>query len=77
VGKVKVTRKYQVTIPKEVRKMIGVKIGDELFVSGSERRIILEKTVDLDELAGSWTHIENTDVFMEEVRRMWRTWKLK
>jgi AbrB family looped-hinge helix DNA binding protein len=77
VEKVKVTRKYQVTIPKEVRESIGVKVGDELLVSGSERRIVFEKPVDLEELAGAWVHVESTDGFMENVKTMWKTWKVK
>ncbi|RLF02438.1 MAG: AbrB/MazE/SpoVT family DNA-binding domain-containing protein, partial [Thermoprotei archaeon] len=28
-----VTRKYQVTIPKEVREELGIKVGDRLLVS--------------------------------------------
>ena len=75
--KVKVTRKYQVTIPKEIREKIGIKIGDELLVSEDERRIILEKPANLDTIAGSWSHIEDADNFMEDVRRLWRTWRLR
>jgi len=75
--KVKVTRKYRVTIPKEIREKIGIKIGDELLVSEDERRIILEKPANLDTIAGSWSHIEDADNFMEDVRRLWRTWRLR
>jgi len=75
VEKVKVTRKYQVTIPKEVRERAGVRVGDELLVSGTERRIVMEKSVDLDDLAGCWTHIERTEEFMKAARELWRTWK--
>jgi antitoxin PrlF len=32
VEEVKVTRKYQVTIPESVRFKLGVKIGDKLIV---------------------------------------------
>lgn len=71
------TRKYQVTIPRKVREKVGIEIGDELLVSGSGRRVILEKPVDIDRLAGSWTHVESTEKFMEEVREMWKTWKLR
>lgn len=71
------TRKYQVTIPKEVRERIGVKVGDELLVSGKDRRIVLEKPVDLEDLAGAWVHVESTDGFMENVRKLWKTWKVK
>lgn len=75
--KVKVTRKYQVTIPQEVRRKVGVSIGDELLVREEEKRIILEKPVDIEKLAGSWDHVESAEKFMEEVREFWRTWKLK
>jgi len=77
MGRVKVTRKYQVTIPKGVRERVGLKIGDELLVSGSGRRIILEKPFDLDELAGSWSHVESVDEFMDDVRRLWKRWLLR
>ena len=42
--KVKVTRNYRVTLPKEVRETVGVKEGDYLDVYIDERgRIIMEK----------------------------------
>ncbi|QOJ79002.1 AbrB/MazE/SpoVT family DNA-binding domain-containing protein [Infirmifilum lucidum] len=40
--KVRVTRKYQVTIPKEVRELVGVRVGDELKVTVEGNRIVLE-----------------------------------
>jgi antitoxin PrlF len=39
---VKVTRKYQVTIPENVRTELGVKIGDKLIVKSENKRIIME-----------------------------------
>ncbi|XHH07929.1 MAG: AbrB/MazE/SpoVT family DNA-binding domain-containing protein [Candidatus Bathyarchaeia archaeon] len=39
---VKVTRKYQVTIPESVRAELGVKIGDKLLVKSENNRIIME-----------------------------------
>jgi len=77
MAKVKVTRKYQVTIPEEVRHKIGVRIGDELLVREEGEKIVLERPIDLEKLAGSWSHIESTERFMEEVRGLWKTWKLK
>jgi len=77
MAKVKVTRKYQVTIPEEVRHKIGVMIGDELLVREEGEKIVLERPIDLEKLAGSWSHIESTERFMEEVRGLWKTWKLK
>ncbi len=41
---VKVTRKYQVTIPESVRSKLGVKIGDKLIVKSENKRIIMESS---------------------------------
>lgn len=38
----KVTRKYQVTIPESVRTKLGVKIGDTLIVKSEDNQIIME-----------------------------------
>jgi AbrB family looped-hinge helix DNA binding protein len=39
---VKITRKYQVTIPESVRSKLGVRIGDKLIVRSEGKRIIME-----------------------------------
>jgi AbrB family looped-hinge helix DNA binding protein len=41
---VKVTRKYQVTIPESVRSKLGVKIGDTLIVKSKDNQIIMESS---------------------------------
>ena len=41
--RVKVTRSYQITIPSEIRKKLGIEIGDMLTVKLEDDRIILEK----------------------------------
>jgi len=40
---VKVTRKGQVTIPKEIRERLGIKEGDVLLVREEGSRVLLEK----------------------------------
>ena len=78
-SKTRVTRKYQVTIPREVRKKVGVEIGDELKVTDKGELIILqkmskEKTI-LD-FAGCWEgYPEDPEKFMEDLRKLWSTWK--
>ncbi len=37
-----VTRKYQVTIPKEVREALGISVGDRLIVRVVDGKIVLE-----------------------------------
>jgi len=39
---VKVTRKYQITIPESIRSEFGIKIGDKLVIKTDEGRIIVE-----------------------------------
>jgi len=78
--KVKVTRKYQVTIPKEVRKKVGVEIGDKLRVTEKGELIVLKKMgkkKGLLDFAGCWKgYPENPDEFMRELRRLWSAWKV-
>ena len=39
---VKVTRKYQITLPKEVREKLGIRIGDFLKVRIEDGKVVLE-----------------------------------
>ncbi len=41
VKEVIVTRKYQITIPKEIREKLGIKIGDKLVVSLEDDKIVI------------------------------------
>ena len=43
---VKVVRNYQITIPSEIRKAIGIKVGDVLLINVVDNKIILEKVKD-------------------------------
>jgi len=43
VRRVKVTRGYQVTIPAEVRRALGIEVGDVLLVRVVGRRIVMER----------------------------------
>jgi len=76
----KVTRKYQVTIPREVRRKVGVEIGDKLRVMEKGELIVLKKMgkkKSLLEFAGCWKgYPENPDEFMRELRRLWSAWKV-
>ncbi len=42
---VKVTRKYQITLPKEVREKLGIRIGDFLKVRVENGKVVLEPVV--------------------------------
>ncbi|MCE4599244.1 MAG: AbrB/MazE/SpoVT family DNA-binding domain-containing protein [Desulfurococcales archaeon] len=51
---VKVTRKRQITLPKEVCDRLGIAPGDYVKVYVDERgRIVVEKVIGIDELEGA------------------------
>lgn len=58
--KVKVARRYQVTIPEEVRKEVGVRVGDVVDVRSEDGKVVVEK------LEKNW------DAIMNETRGAWR-----
>jgi len=39
---IKVTRKYQITIPNEIRKSLGIKIGEKYPIKRFKNKIIIE-----------------------------------
>jgi len=75
LAKVKVTRNYQVTIPEEVRRKLGIKEGDYVTIEiTTEGEAILKRVIPVENLAGVWD--EEMDEIMEKVMEEWKTWKL-
>jgi AbrB family looped-hinge helix DNA binding protein len=78
-SKTRVTRKYQVTIPREVRVKTGIKVGDEFQVMDKGELIVLKKMnkgKSILDFAGCWEgYPEDPEKFMEDLRKMWSTWK--
>ena len=71
---VTVTRKYQVTIPKEVRKGLGIKAGDEIvFVKTKEGYVIKRLEDFVREMADFAKDIDETvDEMREGLSKMFR-----
>ena len=40
----KVTRNYQITIPSDVRKKLGIRVGDVLMVEVEDGKVVLKKS---------------------------------
>lgn len=57
---VKVSQKYQVVIPKEIRESMGIKPGDEFEVSHSGGIITLTRVWDVRKLRGMMKGIDTT-----------------
>ncbi len=67
----RITQKGQVTIPKDIRDKLGVKLGSSVRFSIVEGKCILEKEVE-ETKAEKWVgYLEShkrTDEFLEELR---------
>ncbi|MCA6213638.1 AbrB/MazE/SpoVT family DNA-binding domain-containing protein [Thermococcus bergensis] len=64
---VSVTRKYQVTIPKEVREALGIKAGDEIVFIRTKEGYVIKRLEDfVKEMAELSKDIEETVKEMKE-----------
>ncbi|MDK2984117.1 MAG: hypothetical protein PWP19_1595 [Thermococcaceae archaeon] len=64
---VSVTRKYQVTIPKEVREALGIKAGDEIVFIRTKEGYVIKRLEDfVKEMAELSRDIEETVKEMKE-----------
>ena len=73
----KVTRNYQVTIPEEVRKKVKLNEGDTVEIEAlNSDQVLLKRIIPLDELKGAWADDPSIDDAMEEVRNLWKNWKM-
>jgi len=65
VVKVKVLPKGQITLPKKIRKALGIREGDALVLVRRGEEVVLRKRKTLFELAGS---LPNLGLSLEEMR---------
>lgn len=75
-----VSTKYQVVIPKEARKKVGIKPGQKMDVEITNNRIVLSKIKQggklnwpedyYKKLGGLWKHT-NIEKYLEEERNSW------
>lgn len=74
MGISKVTRNCQITIPKDVRKAVGVKEGDEIMfiVDGDKVKLTKVKDDIIQRTAGIWGDIGETGVeYQRRIRKGW------
>ena len=71
----KVTRNYQVTIPEDVRKKLGIEEGDYVSIETLGKTLaVMKRVIPVEDLAGTWD--EEMDKIMEDVRKLWKMWEL-
>ena len=70
--KSKVTRKFQITIPKEIRERLGIKVGDiihwEVKESGEIILRKIDKVKDIEDFRGRWSSHPLVKKFGNSVR---------
>jgi len=72
---VKVTRNYQVTIPEDVRRELGIEEGDFVSIETLNKTLaVLKRVIPVEDLAGAWD--EEMDEVMKDVGTSWKAWKL-
>ena len=64
--KSKVTSKYQITIPKPLRKKLGINKGDEIIFEGEDDRIIIRVEKKMDPIKAIEGILEGED--LEEIK---------
>ena len=72
MGMAKVTRNYQITLPKDARKLFNIKVGDMLLVSAHEEKegVFIRKisTNVVDDTFGSWGKGKDAVKYIREMR---------
>ena len=64
--KVRVGKRFTITIPKEVRERLGIREGDELDLILTDNGIILRKPISLVEFIDNIKPIGSVKVFLKE-----------
>lgn len=49
--KAKITSKYQITLPKDLREKLGVKEGDRVVFEGNEEKVLMRAEKKMDPVA--------------------------
>ena len=75
VEEVKVTRKYQITIPRRVRSALGIKIGDKLLIEEKKGRVLIEVPKRMGDPSGFLWGLSKRPVDVDVVKLVERSWK--
>lgn len=73
MGIAKVTRNFQVTIPKDARKLVNIKVGDTILFSPENEKMVIKKLDEdvVTEAAGTWKSVKDSVKYVREIRGEW------
>ncbi len=75
MGISKITRNFQITLPKDVRSIVKVKEGDSVIFTFEEDKVVIQK-MDEDSImaaAGIWKNTKETGAeYQKRIRGQWK-----
>lgn len=72
---VTVTRKYQITIPKETRTRLGIELGDKLLIRDDGDRIIIEVPKKIADPSEYLWNLSKKPLDIDAVKLVEESWK--
>jgi len=72
---VTVTRKYQITIPKETRTRLGIELGDRLLMRDDGERIIIEVPKKIANPSEHLWNLSKEPLDIDAVKLVEESWK--
>jgi AbrB family looped-hinge helix DNA binding protein len=67
---VKVTRRGQTTIPAEIRKKLGIREGDQLWVEITEKGVLFKPIPRLEDMAGVDAKYGNVEEIKKKIDKL-------
>ena len=75
MGISKITRNYQITLPKDVRKVVGLREGDEVVFTIEDGKVVIVKSAEdpIMAAAGIWQDKKETGAeYQKRIRMQWK-----
>ena len=74
MASVQITRNFQITLSRDIRRRIPIKIGEKMTAEGKGDTIILKKVKKhaIDEACGCWGSGKSGIEMVDELRASWR-----
>ena len=74
MGTVVITRNYQITLPKDIRDITGIEVGEKMITEVTNEGILIKrlKKSPVDRAFGIWKIKTSSVKFVEKLRKDWR-----
>ncbi len=68
-----VTKKFQITIPQDIREKEGIHIGDKVSITYEDDKIVIKKVSGslVEDASGTWDWDIDGVTFENEIRKDW------